>query len=130
LTKEAVLAPLALDPAPSENVREAFWRAVIAARPGARVPAGSDAVALGATLRQWLEAPELAALRRLGEALLGFDQNMVRWRREHSELARRMLGSGAGTGGSSGAAYLRATMSRCFFPELWHWQRQAPEAAV
>lgn len=130
LSKEATLGPLTQDPAHSQNVREALWRAVIAARPGARAPTGADAATLGAALGRWLATPELAAERRLAEALLAFDQNMVSWRRGHFELAHRMIGLATGTGGSSGAAYLRATMGRCFYPELWHWQRLAPDGAV
>jgi tryptophan 2,3-dioxygenase len=130
LSNLAALPPLTAGSAPSDSVRDAFWRAIIAAQPGARAPLGADAATLGATLGAWLAAPELAAQRRLAEALFAFDQNMVSWRREHFELARMMIGAASGTGGSSGASYLRATMDRCFFPELWHWQRKAPEAAV
>jgi tryptophan 2,3-dioxygenase len=130
LSTRPTLPPLTLGAAPSDSVRDAFWRAVIAATPGARAPVGAEAAALGATLGTWLAVPELAAERRLGEALLAFDQNIVSWRREHFELARMMIGAAPGTGGSSGAGYLRATMARCFFPELWHWQRKAPDAAV
>lgn len=129
LSSQAVLPPLTSGSAPSGSVRDAFWRAVMAATPGARPPVGANSAALGATLGSWLAAPELIAQRRLGEALFEFDQNMVSWRREHFELAHRMIGAASGTGGSSGASYLRATMGRCFFPELWHWLQKAPDAA-
>jgi len=130
LSNRGGLPPLTPGSGPSGSVRDAFWRAVVAAKPGARAPAGVDAAALGASLSAWLAAPELSAQRRLAEALFAFDETMVSWRREHFELAHMMIGAAAGTGGSSGAGYLRATMDRCFFPELWHWQRQAPDAAV
>lgn len=130
LSNLAALPPLTAGSAPSDSVRDAFWRAILAAQPGARAPLGADAATLGATLGAWLATPELAAQRRLAEALFAFDQNVVSWRREHFELARMMIGATSGTGGSSGASYLRATMDRRFFPELWHWQRKAPEAAV
>jgi tryptophan 2,3-dioxygenase len=128
LSSQAGQPPLTAGNWPSDSVRDAFWRAVIAAKPGALPPTGADAEALGATLKAWLAAPEFAAQRRLAEALLSFDQNIVNWRREHFELAHKMIGAASGTGGSSGAGYLRATMSRCFFPELWHWQGMAPAA--
>lgn len=124
LSREAPLAR-AFDAAPSASVREAFWRAVAAAQPGAGVSSadGGDAAALGRTLARALGLPALAAERRLAEALLTFDETMVTWRREHFALAHQMIGGAAGTGGSSGAAYLRATMDRRFFPELWHWRK-------
>jgi tryptophan 2,3-dioxygenase len=128
LSSQATLPLLTPGKGPSHSVRDAFWRAVITAKPGALPPVGADAAALGATLDAWLAAPELAAQRRLAEALLAFDQKIVNWRREHFELAHKMIGAAAGTGGSSGAGYLRATMSRCFFPELWHWQGMIPDA--
>jgi tryptophan 2,3-dioxygenase len=126
LSNEAVPPPISLGSAPSESVRQAFWRAVLLAHPGTTRPAGSDAAALGRALAGALALPELAAERRLAEALLEFDRNMVRWRRQHFELAHKMLGGAAGTGGSSGAAYLQTTMKRCFFPELWYWREQRP----
>lgn len=129
LSNRRTLPPLTLGTAPSDSVRDAFWRAFAAAAPGAPAPAAADVAVLGATLGTWLAAPQLAAERRLAEALFEFDRNIVSWRREHFELARKMIGSEVGTGGSSGAAYLRSTMARCFFPELWHWQRKSPDAA-
>jgi tryptophan 2,3-dioxygenase len=128
LSSQAALPLLMPGNGPSNSVRDAFWRAVITAKAGALPPMRADAEVLGATLSAWLAAPELAAQRRLAEALLAFDQNMVNWRREHFELALKMIGAAAGTGGSSGAGYLRATMSRCFFPELWHWRGTVPDA--
>jgi tryptophan 2,3-dioxygenase len=125
LASTGALPPIGPGPAPSQNVRQAFWRAVVAAQPGAQVPAGAGAAALGAVLGARLAAPELAAERRLAEALFAFDQTMVGWRREHFELAHMMIGGTVGTGGSSGAAYLRAAISHCFFPELWHWRGAA-----
>jgi len=121
----------AIEAAPSASVREAFWRAVISAQPGVEMPeaAGADLAALGRVLARVLTQPALASERRLAEALLAFDEAMVTWRREHFALAHQMLGGAAGTGGSSGAGYLRATMDRRFFPELWHWyQVRAAEA--
>ena len=34
-------------------------------------------------------------------------------------MVERMIGQRPGTGGSSGAQYLRGTLERRFFPELW-----------
>lgn len=117
----------ALGAAPSSSVRQAFWRALAAAPAAGRVrgaPAEpGEPAALGRALAAVLGLPALAAERRVAEALLAFDEAVVTWRREHFTLAHQMLGSAPGTGGSSGAAYLRATMERRFFPELWHWHQ-------
>ena len=34
-------------------------------------------------------------------------------------MVERTIGDKTGTGGSSGAAYLRSTLHRPFFPDLW-----------
>jgi tryptophan 2,3-dioxygenase len=34
-------------------------------------------------------------------------------------MVERLIGGKPGTGGSSGAPYLKSTISRRFFPELW-----------
>ena len=112
-------------PSRSGSIREAFWRAVASDRPsvGALVSAAElDPLALGRAFVTAFEEPALAPQRGLGEAMLVFDEEMVAWRRRHFEVALGMLGKSAGTGGSSGATYLRATMERRFFPELWHWR--------
>jgi tryptophan 2,3-dioxygenase len=110
---------------PSASVREAFWRALERRAPGlAGIPRVIDVAepAFGPKLAGLLAQPELAAERNLAEALLALDEHVVQWRRGHHELVKRMIGAGLGTGGSSGAQYLRATMDRCFFPELWRWR--------
>jgi tryptophan 2,3-dioxygenase len=41
------------------------------------------------------------------------------WRLRHIKMVERMIGSKTGTGGSEGATYLKTTVERRFFPELW-----------
>jgi tryptophan 2,3-dioxygenase len=55
----------------------------------------------------------------LCEALLGFDELFVLWRQRHILMVERQIGSKTGTGGSTGASYLRTTLDKRFFPELW-----------
>ena len=38
---------------------------------------------------------------------------------DHVMMVERMLGMKRGTGGSDGVGYLRTTLSKKFFPELW-----------
>jgi tryptophan 2,3-dioxygenase len=55
----------------------------------------------------------------LAEALIEFDEMFYIWRLRHIAMVERMIGSKPGTGGSEGVAYLRTTLGRKFFPELW-----------
>ena len=55
----------------------------------------------------------------LSEALLTHDELFSLWRYRHVLMVSRQIGSKTGTGGSSGASYLRTTLDKRFFPELW-----------
>lgn len=55
----------------------------------------------------------------LAESLLQYDELFTLWRLRHVLMVERMIGNKPGTGGSAGAAYLRRTAERKFFPELW-----------
>ena len=53
------------------------------------------------------------------ERLTEFDELVVSWRLRHIQLVERIIGIRMGTGGSSGASYLKLTLDKKFFPELW-----------
>jgi tryptophan 2,3-dioxygenase len=53
------------------------------------------------------------------ERLVDFDEGMQEWRYRHVKMVERTIGDKTGTGGSSGAAYLRATLFQAAFPDLW-----------
>ena len=53
------------------------------------------------------------------EYLVDYDERFQIWRFGHVKMVERTIGMKHGTGGSSGAAYLRTTLSKRFFPELW-----------
>jgi tryptophan 2,3-dioxygenase len=55
----------------------------------------------------------------LAEALLEHDEYFSLWRSHHIKMVERMVGAKPGTGGSEGVAYLRTTLNKKFFPELW-----------
>jgi tryptophan 2,3-dioxygenase len=44
---------------------------------------------------------------------------VVSWRLRHIQLVERIIGFRMGTGGSAGASYLKLTLDKKFFPELW-----------
>lgn len=53
------------------------------------------------------------------ERLTEFDELMVSWRLRHIQLVERVIGVRMGTGGTGGASYLKHTLDKKFFPELW-----------
>jgi tryptophan 2,3-dioxygenase len=53
------------------------------------------------------------------ERLTEFDELIVSWRLRHIQMVERTIGLRMGTGGSSGASYLKGTIDKKFFPELW-----------
>jgi len=53
------------------------------------------------------------------ERLTEFDELVVSWRLRHIQLVERVIGARMGTGGSAGSSYLRLTLDKRFFPELW-----------
>lgn len=55
----------------------------------------------------------------LCEALLDHDEAFAHWRSRHVLMVERQIGGKTGTGGSSGAEYLRGTLGKRFYPELW-----------
>lgn len=56
---------------------------------------------------------------QLSEALLEHDEHFSLWRSHHIKMVERMVGTKRGTGGSEGVGYLRTTLDKKFFPELW-----------
>jgi tryptophan 2,3-dioxygenase len=59
------------------------------------------------------------ALFDLVEALLDYDQAFRNLRTVHIHMVLRVIGGRPGTGGSTGARYLRSTLDYEFFPLLW-----------
>ncbi|HEX9892117.1 MAG TPA: tryptophan 2,3-dioxygenase family protein [Actinomycetota bacterium] len=55
----------------------------------------------------------------LADDLLVHDELFMLWRQRHILMVERQIGSKTGTGGSSGASYLRTTLDKRFYPELW-----------
>ncbi|MDB5114049.1 MAG: Tryptophan 2,3-dioxygenase, partial [Chloroflexi bacterium] len=60
-----------------------------------------------------------SALHGVAELLCDHDEAVAVWRFRHALMAARTIGARPGTGGSAGVEYLRSTVERRFFPELW-----------
>ena len=58
-------------------------------------------------------------LLSLCEALTDLDEALQEWRYRHVMMVQRTIGTRMGTGGSSGVDYLRSTLFRQCFPDLW-----------
>ncbi len=73
----------------------------------------------GAVLEILAKPEKYADLYVMQDLLIEHDQSIALWRYNHVLMVERMLGMKPGTGGSEGAGYLRTTLSKKFFPELW-----------
>jgi tryptophan 2,3-dioxygenase len=76
-----------------------------------------------AVSRAWLQvyrdAERWFDLYELAEKLVDIDDALAAWRHKHVLTVERIIGNKPGTGGSAGAPYLRATLEKRVFPELW-----------
>ena len=76
-----------------------------------------------AIARAWLEVyrdeERWFELYELAEKLLDIDDALAAWRHKHVLTVERIIGNKRGTGGSAGAPYLRSTLDKRVFPELW-----------
>ena len=53
------------------------------------------------------------------ERLVDLDEGLQEWRYRHVKMVERTIGAKPGSGGSSGASYLRETLFKPLFPDLW-----------
>lgn len=56
---------------------------------------------------------------QVAERLVDLDEGLQEWRYRHVMMVRRTIGDKPGTGGSSGAEYLRGTLFQPLFGDLW-----------
>jgi tryptophan 2,3-dioxygenase len=60
-----------------------------------------------------------ASLASLCERMVDLDEGIQEWRYRHVKMVERTIGTKRGTGGSEGAEYLKTTLMRPLFPDLW-----------
>jgi tryptophan 2,3-dioxygenase len=77
-----------------------------------------EAVA-AAWLQVYRDSEKYFELYELAEKLVDIDDALASWRHKHVLTVERIIGNKPGTGGSAGAPYLRATLAKRVFPELW-----------
>ena len=92
-------------------------------RRGLRAPMGVDEASHTARVQElvriYQKPDDHYDLYMLSESMVEFDELFTLWRVHHMQMVERMIGSKPGTGGSAGVSYLRSTLDRKFFPELW-----------
>ena len=59
------------------------------------------------------------ASREVCERMVDLDEGLQEWRYRHIKMVQRTIGMKAGTGGSAGSEYLRTTLFKSLFPDLW-----------
>ena len=79
----------------------------------------SEAAVGAAWLQVYKDAEHWFDLYQLAEKLVDIDDALAMWRHKHVLTVERIIGNKPGTGGSAGAAYLRSTLDKRAFPELW-----------
>jgi tryptophan 2,3-dioxygenase len=79
----------------------------------------SEETIAGAWLQVYRDSDRWFDLYQLAEKLLDIDDALAGWRHKHVVTVERIIGNKRGTGGSAGAPYLRSTLDKRAFPELW-----------
>ena len=86
---------------------------------GLPMPADDAEARTASLLKLARNRDAFAGLWYLADDLLVHDELFMLWRQRHILMVERQIGSKTGTGGSSGASYLRTTLDKRFYPELW-----------
>ena len=59
------------------------------------------------------------AVSTVCERFVDLDEGFQEWRYRHVKMVERTIGTKRGTGGSTGSEYLRTTLFKPVFPDLW-----------
>jgi tryptophan 2,3-dioxygenase len=101
-----------------------LWEAFVQ-HVGSRGLATDDDTALLASLRTVArDRAKYADVWQLSEDLLQHDELAAAWRARHVSMVERMIGTKTGTGGSTGADYLRTRLPLRYYPLLWELRSQ------
>ena len=113
--------------ASAESIAETFYRAL--ERRGLKAPVDKGADQAQATRNYHERTHAILEILthfedryeefQLAEALIEHDEYFSLWRSHHIKMVERMVGAKRGTGGSEGIGYLKTTLDKKFFPELW-----------
>lgn len=96
-----------------------LWDAYLQALAAAGLDVGDDDAVRAALLAVARDRGRYGELWEIAEGLLEHDEKQAAWRGRHVTMVERQIGTKSGTGGSSGAPYLRSRLTLRFYPLLW-----------
>jgi len=96
-----------------------LWDAFVDVVRAAGLPADDDESMLRSLVTVAGDRATYGEIWELAERLLDHDQNAAAWRSRHVTMVERQIGIKSGTGGSTGAPYLRSRLGLHYFPLLW-----------
>jgi len=82
----------------------------------ATAPTAASIAVQDALIEAYRTDPDLSVFCEL---MTDMDEGFQEWRYRHVMMVQRTIGTKPGTGGSDGASYLRTTLFRPFFEDLW-----------
>jgi tryptophan 2,3-dioxygenase len=96
-----------------------LWDAFVHVLDARGLPVDGDEAVLESVRRVAHDRSSYAEIWALAEGLLEHDELAAAWRARHIVMVERMIGGKVGTGGSSGATYLRSRLPLRYYPLLW-----------
>ncbi len=96
-----------------------LWDAFLSVLGSRGLAVDGDGAVLESVRRTAEDRSTYAEVWALAEGLLEHDELAGAWRARHVVMVERMIGTKSGTGGSSGADYLRSRLSLRYYPLLW-----------
>jgi tryptophan 2,3-dioxygenase len=96
-----------------------LWDAFVGVLAARGLPVDGDEEITDSVRRVAHDRSTHADVWALAEALLQHDELGAAWRARHVVMVERMIGTKTGTGGSTGASYLRSRLDLRYFPLLW-----------
>jgi tryptophan 2,3-dioxygenase len=96
-----------------------LWDAYLGLLTARGLAAGDDGQVLAALVEVARDRGRHDDLWQLAESLLSHDELAGLWRARHVQMVERQIGTKSGTGGSTGAPYLRQRVPIRYYPLLW-----------
>jgi tryptophan 2,3-dioxygenase len=101
-----------------------LWEAFVALLVRRGLPAADDEEISASLVRAAHDRDRHDDLWQLAEDLLTHDEMAALWRQRHVQMVERQIGTKSGTGGSTGAPYLRSRLDLRYYPLLWELRTQ------
>jgi tryptophan 2,3-dioxygenase len=96
-----------------------LWDAFVALLGKRGLPAGDDDEIRASLVTVAHDREQHDDLWQLSEDLISHDEMAALWRQRHVQMVERQIGTKSGTGGSTGAPYLRGRLDLRYYPLLW-----------